>query len=124
MRRRGTNEDAVQLVRIGLEIRHRFQNHMILVQLRVKRRDLALAEGVIKRFVNHLRRNSKPRSRYSVNYERRREARCLVVGRHIRKLRKFLQFFDEPLSPTVELRGVRILERVLKLSPTHAIFDR
>ncbi len=39
---------------ILLKIRHRLQNHVILIQLRVQRRDLPLPERVVERLVDHL----------------------------------------------------------------------
>ena len=44
-----------------LELRLRFQNHVVLVELRVHRVDLALAEGVVERVVDGRRRDAQPR---------------------------------------------------------------
>ena len=46
--------DIVQLLRIELELRVRLQNHVILIQLRVERVDLALPERVVERVVDGL----------------------------------------------------------------------
>ena len=40
-----------------------FQNDVILVQLREKRRNLPLAEGVVERLIDHLRGDAQARRR-------------------------------------------------------------
>ena len=49
---RGLDVDIVQLLRVELELRVGFQNHVILIQLRVQGVDLALPEGVVERVVD------------------------------------------------------------------------
>ena len=45
-----------------LELRRDFQHHVILVELREHGRHLALAERVVERVVDQLRRDAEPRS--------------------------------------------------------------
>src|SRR6202035_1236656 len=60
------NIEFVQFVGIKLKLGLRFQNHVILIQLRVHGVDLALAEGVIQSVVDRRGCNTKPRSRGAV----------------------------------------------------------
>ena len=68
---RRAHVNILQLGWILLELRHRFQNHMILIQLREERRNLPLTEGVVERIVNGLRRDSQARRCHAVDDERR-----------------------------------------------------
>ena len=54
IRERGADVNVVQLRRILLELRHGFENDVVLIELGVKRRDLTLAEPVVERLVDDL----------------------------------------------------------------------
>ncbi len=53
------NVDIFERVGILLKLRLHLDHNMVLVRLREDRRDLPLAEGIIKRIVNHLRRDAE-----------------------------------------------------------------
>ena len=46
-----------------------FEHDAVLVQLREHGRDLALAEGVVERVVDRLRRDAEPRRRIAVDHQ-------------------------------------------------------
>ena len=56
---RRAHVDVIQLRRIALKIRQRFQNDVILVQLGEEGGNLPLAERVVERVVNRLRRDAQ-----------------------------------------------------------------
>ncbi len=62
-RRVGLDVQARQLARILLEFGQRFQDHVVLVELRVHGVDLALAVGVIERVVDGGRRDTQSAKR-------------------------------------------------------------
>src|SRR6266566_1152351 len=70
----GFDVKVFQRVRILLELRIDFQDHVILIQLREDGGDLALAVGIVKRVVDVRRKNSQARSGVSVNRERGQQA--------------------------------------------------
>ena len=57
----------MQRSRIELELLLGLQDDVVLIELGVQRVDLALAEGVVKRVVDGLRRDSEARSRGPIN---------------------------------------------------------
>src|SRR5437667_8429532 len=84
--------NVLQLGWIALELRQRFKNHMILIQLREECGDLTLAKSVIKRVVNCLRSDSESRCGYAINDKTRLRTKRLLVGRHIAQLREGRQY--------------------------------
>ena len=81
----------LQSLRIQLKLRLGFQDHMVLVQLRVHRIDLALSKGVIQSVVDGRGRDSQPRGRRAIDNQRDRQTARLLVGGYILK---FLQAFQ------------------------------
>src|SRR5205807_6664785 len=69
-----------QVGRTQLEFRLDLQHHAILIQLREHYGDLALAEGVIQRIVDHLWRDTEPRSRVAVDQQPRLQPRVLLIA--------------------------------------------
>src|SRR6516164_7935282 len=84
----GFDVKVFQRVRILLELRIDFQNHMILIQLREDGRDLALAVGIVKRVVDVRRKDAQARSGVAVDTERRKQALVQLVTSHIAQLRQ------------------------------------
>ncbi len=120
----GQHINVIQLRRIALKFRQRFQDDVILVQLREERGNLPLAERVVERVVNRLRRDAEPRRRHAVNHQGRLRAVRLLVGGHVAELRQRLHFRDELRRPLVQFVGIRVFERVLILRAAHAVFHR
>src|SRR5216683_1936278 len=56
-----------QRIRILLELRIHFQDHVILIELGKNRGDLALAKGIVKRVVNVGGKNPKARGGVAVD---------------------------------------------------------
>src|SRR5690349_9151333 len=75
--------NVLQLCRIVLKVRHRFEDHVILIRLSKQRRDLALSKGVIQRLVDRERRDSETRSRHAIDYERGLCSPSLLIGRNV-----------------------------------------
>ncbi len=109
----------MQLFRVGRELRLRFQNHVILVQLRVHRVDLALAEVVVKRVVDGRWSDPQPRGRDSVDGQRDRARAGLLIGCHILQLRQLFQLCDKAIGPQIQLIHIGIFQRVLILRAAH-----
>ena len=101
------------------------EDDAVLVQLREDGRDLALAERVVERVVDRLRRDAEARRGVAVDHEPRLQARR-SAGRWRRRA--------APAAPaavrrsrgaqTVKLLAVGIFEAVLVLRPADAILDR
>src|SRR5688500_9701029 len=71
---RGTKEELVEGRRIRLQFRRHFNDDLVLTDLGVELRDLALAKGTVEEVVDSLRLNSKTRSGLAIDFdaERRR----------------------------------------------------
>ena len=88
--REGGKRDVLSGGRLGVEgpqnlrvlpiLRRHFHDDVILVQGRVHGRNLALAEGVVERIVDILRRQAQARGGVPVDGELRRLAVILLVG--------------------------------------------
>ena len=85
------------------------QNHVVLVQLRVHRADLALAVGVVERVVDGGRRDAEARGGDAVDDQRNGQAAGLLVGGHVFEFRQLLQLLDEAVGPQVQLVAGRDL---------------
>ena len=77
------NVEMVQVRRILLKSGQRFHHNMVLIQLCKYRRDLALAEGVIKGVVEGLRRDAEAGSRRAVDDKAGVKALVLLVAGHV-----------------------------------------
>src|SRR6185437_4470284 len=106
------------------KLRESFQNHVVLAELRVDRGNLPLPESIVESFVDELRRNAQARSSLAVDDERLRQPIRKLVRRQIADLRKFLQPIEKATTPKMQLFGIRVRKRVLKLSAAHPILDR
>jgi hypothetical protein len=109
----------VQLIRVKLKLRLGLQNHVILVQLRVHRIDLPLAECVVQRVVDRRRRHAKPRSSRAIDHQRHGQAAHLLIRRNIFELRQLLQLADKSVGPVIQFNWIGILQRVLVLRPAN-----
>ena len=89
----------MQFARILLEVRYRFQHHVILIQLGEQGRDLALTQGVVKGVVDHLRRDPQPGSGHAVDDKRRLQTFGLLIGGDIAELRQRLELVHQPRRP-------------------------
>ena len=79
------NIDMLQDIRIVLELRQRFQDHVILIELGVHRIDLALSKGVVQRVVDGGRSDAKPRRSDAIDDQRNCKPSGLLVGGYILK---------------------------------------
>ncbi len=121
---RGLNVDIVQIARRLAEAGIDFEHHAVLVQLGEHDRNLTLAEGVVQRVVDQLRRHAQPRRRVPVDDHLKLPSLVLLVAGDVPKLGKRLELLDEPRSPDVQFFGAGILEAVLELRAAYASFDR
>ena len=69
--------------RILLIVRRHFENHVELIGLRINRRYLPLAEGIVKRVVDILRRDAQPPGRIAIDIDQQSEAVVLLIARNI-----------------------------------------
>ena len=86
--------------RILLILRLHFQNHVELIGLRVNRRYLPLAEGIVERIVNILRRDAEPAGRVAIDIDEKPQAVVLLVARHVAQFRNLLHAVHEQREPT------------------------
>ncbi len=82
--------------RVLLILRHRFQNHAILVGLGIDGGNLPLAKGVVERVVDLLERDAKPARRFAVHLHHHPQAAVLRFGGDIAQCRISLQLLREP----------------------------
>ena len=76
---------------IALEVRLHLEDDVVLVQLREHRRDLPLAERVVERVVDHLRRDAEPRRRVAIDRQIGLQAAVLLIARDVAQLGHALQ---------------------------------
>src|SRR5260370_3666403 len=114
--------NSLQRIRILLELRILFQDHVILIELGKNRGDLALAKGIVKRVVNVGGKNAESRGGVAINRDGSDETLVQLVAGDVAKYREGFQFSDETRSPVGELFGVDIFEAVLELRTTDAVF--
>src|SRR5215831_742199 len=108
---------------MALKIGQGLEHYVVLVELGEERRDLALAESVVERVVNGLRRDTETGSGLTVNDQRSNRSAGLLIGGDIAKLWQSFQPVDQPRRPGVQLGGVGILKRILELRAAGAILD-
>ena len=97
---------------------------MILIELRVQRRDLPLPESVIKGFVDGLRRDPHAGSGDAVDDQRGGQALRLLIRGDVAKFRNRFELVDKSSRPEIQFIGVRIFQRVLILRAADAVFHR
>src|SRR6266436_2832358 len=111
-----------QRIRILLELRVHFEDHVILIELSKNRGDLPLAKSIVKRVVNVGGKNAEARGGVAVDGDGSDEALIQLVAGDIAKFRKRFQFVDEARSPVSKLLGVNIFKAVLELRAADAVF--
>ena len=97
---------------------------MELIGLRINRRDLPLAEGIVERVVDVLRSDAKPARRIAIDIDEQSEAVVLLIARDIAQFGYLLHPVHEARSPQIQQRLVGRIERVLVLSPADPVFHR
>ena len=120
--RRGPEVDLLQGLRALAEVGLHLQHHPVLVELGEDGRDLALAEGVVERVVDHLGRDAESGGGGAIDAHGGLETLILLVARHVAELGQCAEALHEPGRPGGELDEIRILQAVLVLRPAHAIF--
>ena len=80
---------------------------MELIGLRINRRDLPLAEGIVERVVDVLRRDAKPARCIAVNIDQQSDAVVLLIGGDVAQFRYLLSsgpLSAEPTGPAAPCR--------------------
>src|SRR5215470_9686019 len=90
-----------------------FHHHVVLVERRVDRRDLALAERVVQRGVNELRAYAEARGGVPVDHERGLQPLVLHVGVDVGELWQVVERCANARLPGTELGEIVCLQRVL-----------
>src|SRR5215468_9596726 len=116
--------NVFQRVWVLLELRVHFHDDVILIELCVDRRDLALAESVVEGVVDIGRKNAETRGGVTVDDDVKQQAASETVVCHISQLRKILEALLKLWNPGVEFFRVNIFKTVLKLRSTDAVFNR
>ena len=111
----------MQCSRIELELLLGLQDDVVLIELCVQRVDLALAEGIVKRVVDGLRRDSEARSRGPINDQSLGHTVQLLIGHHVGKFGQLLEPCNQIAGHAVEFIGIGIFEGVLVLGAAHPI---
>src|SRR5215813_7555090 len=115
--------NVFQRIGVLLELRIHFHDDVILIELRVNRGDLALAEGVVESIVNVSWENAEPGCGVAVNDDVQQQAAGKTIVCNIAQLRKILQTFLESWNPGVQLFSVDVFQTVLKLRAADAVFN-
>ena len=108
---------------IAAVLRHRLEHDAILVCLRIDRRDLTLAEGVVQRVVHGLQAHAEPAGGHAIDLDLGAQAAVLRLRCHLFQLGRLLELGHEPLRPFVDLGRVGADERVLILRAARARRD-
>ena len=112
--------ELVERARIVLVVRRSFEDHAILVRLRVDRRDLPLAERVVERIVDVLRAHPQTPGGVAVDADERAQSADLRFGGEIAQDRRCLQPLGDAVAPIRDLVGVGADQRVLVLRAARA----
>jgi len=96
---------------------------VILVQLRVHRVDLSLAERIIKRVVDGRWCDAESRRSRAIDHHLLRLATQLLICDNIGQLWQLLQLCDQSARHGIQLGLVGIFHRVLILGAAHDIVD-
>ena len=83
-----THVNILQRVRVLLELRIDFQDHVILIELREDRGDLALAKGVVERVVDVGGQNAEARSGVAIDREGGEQALIQLIAGNVAKFGK------------------------------------
>ena len=83
----GLEVDAVERANVLLQLGQHFEHDEIGIGLREVLRDLALAEGIVERVVDHLRLDAEARRGVAVDADREQRRIRLLVGRDVGELR-------------------------------------
>ena len=109
----GGNVDVGERVRSLGVARRPFHDHVVLVELAVDRRHLALAEGVVERRVDRRRGEAEPRRAVAVDVDHRLDAVLLLVGVDVGQHRLALHLVGEAGRPAAQVGEAVALQRVL-----------
>ena len=90
----------------------------------IDRRDLALAEGVIKRLIDQRGRYAEPVGGVAVDIDSHGRGRVLLVRGDVLQLRQFAHLGFEDRRPVIEFSVVGVGQRVLVLCAAEAAADR
>ena len=113
-----------QRSRILLIAGRHFENHVELIGLRIDRRYLPLAEGIVERVVDVLRGDAQPARRIAIDIDHQSEAVVLLIARDVAQFGNLLHLVHQARSPQIQQRLVGRIERVLILRPADAVFHR
>ena len=113
----------VQLIRVKLKLWLGLQNHVVLIQLRIHRINLALAKRIVERIVDRRRRHTQPGSSRPVNDQRHRQPTQLLIRSNVFELRQLFQLRHKAVGPIIQLVLIRIFQTVLILRSAYAVVD-
>ena len=115
--------DLVEAVELALHLRQDLQDHVVAVQLREILRHLPLAEGVVERVVDQLRRDAVARGLVAIDVERQGRAWVCWSVATSRNSGRLLQLVQDLRRPVAEFVEIGILQRVLELRARRAAAD-
>ena len=103
--------------RILRKLRIHFEHHVVLVQLREYRRDLALAECVVERVVDRLRQYAQTRCRVAIDHQLGFEPAVLLVGGDVAQLTAAVCSLSTRLGrPSAKFLRVGVFHRILDIA--------
>ena len=114
---------AVERREVLLQFGQDFQHHEIGFELGEILRDLALAEGIVQRVVDRLRRNAEARSLVAVDGDLQPRRVGQQVAGDVGELRHGLQLVQELLRPLVQFVDIGVLQGVLEAAAGDARAD-
>ena len=120
---RGFHVNLIQGVRAGLEARFDFEDHPVLVELRVNDRHLPLAERVIERVVHGLRQHVEAGRLVAVHLHGELQTVGLLVAGGVGEFGQRAQTVEQLVGPGTQFGGVGVLQNVLVLRAADAAVD-
>ena len=111
----GANVHVVERGRLPCQAGLGLQHHAILVELRVHRRHLALAKGIVESRVHRLQRHAQAGRDVAVYLQIELQGIGLLIAGHVTQFGQRLERIEHARRPLVQLDQVRVLQGVLVL---------
>ena len=115
--------DLIERVGVLPELRRDLHHDMVLVERRVHRRHLPLAEGIVQRVVDRLLRKTQARRGVAIDDDVGLEAAVLLIAADVGENFNGAQFLEHLRRPLVQLAEVVALQRELILRVARSAAD-
>jgi hypothetical protein len=116
-------KNTIERRHVTLQARQDLHNHLVTRKLSEILGDLALAEGIVERVVDYLRRQAIARCLIAIDRHRQSRAVCLLIRGNVAKFGQSLHLGEYLRSPLVQLAEIRALQGILELGARGATAD-